>query len=117
MSDSVTRTLGADEKFCSSCGSIIKKAAEICVKCGVRQGGVSNEGQDYGTGRKDWLTTLLMCLFLGPMGVHRFYTGSTGIGVVQLFTGGGCGIWWLIDMISIFAGSYKDGSGKPLVKK
>ena len=106
MSESVR--LGADEKFCSSCGGVVKKAAEICVNCGVRLGG----GQG-----KDWLTALLLCLFLGGMGVHRFYTGSTGIGVVQLLTLGGCGIWTMIDFILIIAGSYKDGNGDLLVKR
>ena len=66
---------------------------------------------------KDWLTTLLLCFFLGFLGVHRFYTGSTGIGVVQLLTLGGCGIWTIVDFIMILTGAYKDGQGSPLVKK
>src|SRR6266700_6973634 len=43
-------------------------------------------------GSKDWLTTLLLCIFLGVLGVHRFYVGKAGTGVVQLLTAGGCGI-------------------------
>ena len=100
--------LGHDEMYCRSCGNNVKKEAEICPKCGVRLG--SGDG-------KDWLVTLLLCIFLGGLGIHRFYTGSTVIGVVQLLTLGACGIWTLIDFILILVGSYKDGNGKPLVKK
>ena len=66
---------------------------------------------------KDWMTTLLLCIFLGWLGVHRFYTGHIAIGVIQLLTGGGCGIWWLIDFIMILTDSYKDSNGFPLVRR
>lgn len=77
---------------------------------------MSNQVNQTGEG-KDWLTTLLLCFFVGVIGAHRFYTGSTGIGVAQLLTLGGCGIWSLVDFITILTGSYKDGNGQPLVKK
>lgn len=67
--------------------------------------------------QKDWLTTLLLCLFLGGLGVHRFYTGHTGIGIVQLLTLGGCGIWALVDLIMIITGKFTDASGQALLKK
>ena len=60
---------------------------------------------------KPFLTTLLLNFFLGPLGVHRFYTGYIGIGVIQLLTVGGCGIWSLIDFIFIATGRYKDIHG------
>ncbi|MHB0970155.1 MAG: NINE protein [Thermoanaerobaculia bacterium] len=71
----------------------------------------------FGMQQKDWLTTLLLCLFLGGLGVHRFYTGHTGIGIVQLLTLGGCGIWALVDLIMIITGKFTDASGQPLLKK
>jgi len=66
---------------------------------------------------KDWLVTLLLCLFLGGLGVHRFYTGHIGIGVAQLLTLGGCGIWALIDLIMIITDKFTDSLGRPLQKK
>ena len=110
MTDNATKS--ADENFCKSCGQVIKKEAEICPKCGVRQQVAANT---QATG-KDWLTTLLLCVFLGYLGVHRFYTGHKGIGVVQMLTLGGCGIWAFVDFIMIISGSFKDDQGNLLVK-
>ncbi len=61
---------------------------------------------------KSWLVTLLLCFFLGSLGVHSFYVGKTVYGVIQLLTGGGCGVWTLIDFIMILLKKYSDGEGK-----
>lgn len=66
--------------------------------------------------QKPWMTVLLLCLFTGTFGGHRFYVGKTGSGVAQLLTLGGCGIWTLIDLIGILTGKFTDAQGRPLLK-
>lgn len=63
---------------------------------------------------KNWLATLLLCLFLGGIGVHIFYVGKVGTGILQLITLGGCGIWTLIDLIMIITGSFTDKDGNKI---
>jgi hypothetical protein len=65
---------------------------------------------------RQFLITLLLAVFAGGFGVHRFYTGHTLFGVIQLFTFGGCGLWQLYDIIMILTGKYTDAQGRPLVK-
>jgi TM2 domain-containing membrane protein YozV len=66
--------------------------------------------------QKSWITTVLLCQFLGTLGVHRFYTGRIVSGIFQLLTFGGFGIWTLIDLIMIYTDSFKDDMGLPLTR-
>lgn len=63
---------------------------------------------------KSRLAALLLAWFLGVFGVHRFYVGKVGTGILMILTLGGLGIWALIDFIMIAVGSFRDKAGKPL---
>ena len=65
-------------------------------------------------GQKDWLTALLLCIFLGGFGAHRFYVGKTGSAVAQLLTLGGCAVWAIIDLVNIITDKFTDVNGRPL---
>ena len=56
---------------------------------------------------KDTLVIFLLSLFLGHYGVDRFMLGQVGLGILKLLTGGGCGIWWLIDLFLIMGETKK----------
>lgn len=60
---------------------------------------------------KGFVPAILLCFFLGALGVHRFYVGKIGTGILQLFTLGGLGIWALVDFIMIVTGNFKDKQG------
>lgn len=101
--------------FCTNCGKEIDDKAVVCVGCGVA---IKNNANS----EKSWIVTLLLCLFLGTLGVHRFYTGHIGSGIAQLIltiTFFGIifsSLWALIDLISIIVGNFKTKDGEELVK-
>ncbi len=65
---------------------------------------------------KNRLVALLLCLFLGWAGAHRFYVNKVGTGLAMLFTMGGFGIWYFLDIILISLGTFKDKDGLAVTK-
>ena len=63
-------------------------------------------------GGKSQIIALVLVFLLGYLGIHRFYLGYIGIGIIQLLTAGGCGIWVLIDLIRIITGDLKPKGGE-----
>ena len=63
---------------------------------------------------KSKMVALLLSIFLGGLGIDRFYLGYIGLGILKLLTGGGFGIWWLVDLILIATGKMKTNDGQEL---
>ena len=61
------------------------------------------------------VTALVLGLFLGGFGAHRFYAGKHGTAVAMIFTLGGLGVWALVDLIMIASGKFRDGAGRAIV--
>ena len=108
-------------KFCSTCGTQIDVNAAVCPNCGSNTQPVGNGGQYqqpvyqqpiyqpaptiinnvyYGKPKDKWVAFLL-CFFLGTIGIHKFYEGKIGMGILYLFTFGLFGIGWFVDWIII----------------
>ena len=68
------------------------------------------------TSEKSWIVALLTCWFLGYLGIHRFYAGKPISGLIQLCTGGGLGVWWIIDCVRILLQRFDDGDGRIISK-
>lgn len=129
--------------YCRHCGNQIEDIAAICVKCGVANGqganfcphcgvqtqpgsafctncGIALAPPPYAGGaQKSKMAAGLLGIFLGAWGIHNFYLGNTGRGVLQivltLLTCGAAGLWGFIEGILILCGNIKtDANGVPL---
>lgn len=112
-------------KFCKHCGGKIAEKAIICPLCGCQVEEIPSQNQNrnlgsnsqpivinntntnvasatvgFGRAKNKWVA-LVLCIFLGILGAHKFYEGKVGMGILYIFTGGLLGIGWIIDIISL----------------
>lgn len=100
-----------DGKFCPNCGTPSSDTVIVDAPKVVVTGNASNGTEVY---KSKWVAFFL-CLFLGNLGLHRFYVGKVGTGIVWLLTLGVLGIGILVDLITILTGSFTDANGRALV--
>lgn len=108
--------------YCKFCGKVINPDCIFCPECGKKIAEPKNTNDiidnpsmastasssttsinsniRYKKSKNKWIS-LLLCLFLGIFGVHKFYEEKIGIGILYLFTGGLFCIGWIVDIISL----------------
>ena len=99
-------------KYCKYCGAKVAYEAVVCVSCGRQIEMLSTNGNQtvvvnntnkviVGGRRCNKWVAFVLCLLFGILGIHKFYEGKIGMGILYLITGGLCGIGWIIDAIVI----------------
>lgn len=65
-----------------------------------------------GSSPQSYAATLLLAIFAGFLGAHRFYVGKAGTGILYLFTFGFFGFGWVLDIFMVASGSFTDKAGR-----
>ena len=123
--------------YCSRCGMTLDAGVITCPRCGesLDRGGQqapanypspvppahaapghADAAFDPYVSPKSRLVMLLLCIFVGVPGVHRFYAGRIITGIIWLCTFSLFGIGWLYDMVLIICGAFRDGDGRRIVR-
>lgn len=116
--------------ICPACGNQNPNGAAFCSVCGSQLSAaytpppqpaqspepdltfVAATGEKkHPSSPKDKGTAILLVIFLGFLGAHRFYAGKPGTAILMLITLGGAGIWILVDFVRIISNSFLDGNG------
>lgn len=99
---------------CLNCGGPMQDGQ--CTYCGKKEAEMTSEQEvAENTGSKSKMVALLLCIFLGFLGVHHFYTGKIGMGILFLLTCGIFCIGWIVDIVRIATGSFRDKEQRLLV--
>ena len=116
--------------YCPQCGAQMLESDRYCTGCGWDAEHPDDPPLQAGKPRREppvtprrigppsdynRLTTFLLCLLLGFFGVHRFYVGRMGSGVLWLLTGGILAVGWIYDLVMIATGEFQDEHGKRIV--
>ena len=101
-------------KYCTNCGMELLDEAIVCVKCGISTSMLPENASE-----RDWLTALLLAIFIGGLGIHRFYVGKIGTGIIMVLLcwTGISSIWAIIDIIFLATGKFKDKEDRILYRK
>ena len=102
-------------KYCPRCGHSLLAVGEYCSQCGLPIPPDERLYEAPDASPESRLIALLLCVFLGYFGVHRFYVGKIGTGILWALTGGLFGIGYVIDIILIATGSFRDAAGLRLL--
>tara|TARA_B100000427_G_scaffold103542_1_gene85667 strand:+ start:493 stop:1275 length:783 start_codon:yes stop_codon:yes gene_type:complete len=91
---------------------LVYGSVNLLIKAQRAQKIVKKERRTEELSDKEFIPTLLLCLFTGVLGIHRFFAGKVGTGILMIVTLGGLGIWVLVDFIIICFGSFRDKEGR-----